>query len=280
MGDLSNQLHAIAARLQMRVGEVLEGEARRRASGSATKGESSPLWQQLRGSASMPDMELLDVLTPVPGLRTATSEKGSRRRDRRCDPDSVFGLVDGLRGASETGPSDPMAKHFGNLQMLVCTDMGKEIADFIAVQPGRIAFIHAKADDGKRVSASTLHEVVSQAIKNLLWLQPLNTDSPVKPSWDEDWRNTTDGRTQLVKRLRVGKQRTGAELWSYARSVITDPSADREVWLVLGAALSASAVRDAVDNPTPELIQIYALLQTAWGAISQTGARLRVFCSP
>ena len=85
---------------------------------------------------------------------------------------------------------------------------------------------------------------------------------------------------QLVKRLRVGKQRTGAELWSYARSVITDPSADREVWLVLGAALSASAVRDAVDNPTPELIQIYALLQTAWGAISQTGARLRVFCSP
>ena len=62
MGDLSNHLHAIAARLQMRVGETLEGEARRRASVSGTKGEDSPLWRLLRGSAETPDMELLDVL--------------------------------------------------------------------------------------------------------------------------------------------------------------------------------------------------------------------------
>jgi len=48
MGDLSNQLHAIAARLQMRVGEALETEAGRRGSTSGTKGENSPLWRLLR----------------------------------------------------------------------------------------------------------------------------------------------------------------------------------------------------------------------------------------
>jgi hypothetical protein len=62
MGDLSNRLHAIAARLQMRVGEALETEARRRVTVSGTKGDDSPLWRLLRGSSDTPDMELLDVL--------------------------------------------------------------------------------------------------------------------------------------------------------------------------------------------------------------------------
>jgi hypothetical protein len=63
MSDLSNKLSAIAARLQMRVGETLETEARRKAGASTTRGAESPLWRLLRGPSEMPDMELLDVLT-------------------------------------------------------------------------------------------------------------------------------------------------------------------------------------------------------------------------
>lgn len=62
MSELPNKLHAIAARLQMRVGEVLETEARTKAQASPTKGNDSPLWQQLRSPSGLPDMELLDVL--------------------------------------------------------------------------------------------------------------------------------------------------------------------------------------------------------------------------
>lgn len=37
---------------------------------------------------------------------------------------------------------------------------------------------------------------------------------------------------------------------------------------------------EAKPKGAAEAIQVYALLQTAWGAISQVGAKMRVFCSP
>ncbi len=224
---------------------------------------------------------LLDVLTAVHPLGSATSEKGEHRNDGNWDPGSVFGLIDQLSLKTLSGESAEMTKHFPDLDMLLCTDLGPEIADFIAVQPDRIAFLHAKAGDGSKLSASALHEVVSQAVKNLLWLQPINVDVPKVGYWGEDWSlKKKNGNQHVVERLRAGSFVQGHGMWSHARSVITNPNADREVWLVLGAVLSESALRAAVENPTPQLIQIYALLQTAWSAVSQVGGRLRVFCSP
>jgi hypothetical protein len=85
-----------------------------------------------------------------------------------------------------------------------------------------------------------------------------------------------------VQRLRTVGEMTADEMWAQVRDVIVDPNADREVWLVLGAAMSRQAIIEQAERESPscELIQIYALLQTAWSAISQCGARLRVFCSP
>jgi hypothetical protein len=64
--------------------------------------------------------------------------------------------------------------------------------------------------------------------------------------------------------------------------VIANPNAQREVWLVIGHSLSAQALKEEGRKrpPTAEAIQVYSLLQTTWGAVSQLGARLRVFCSP
>ncbi|WP_175304941.1 DEAD/DEAH box helicase [Arthrobacter globiformis] len=223
---------------------------------------------------------LLDVLTAVDPLASASSEKGRPRSDGNWDADSVFGLIDQLATRAPIGTSPEMTKYFPNLDMLLCADLGAEIADFIAVQPDRIAFLHAKAGKGSKLSASALHEIVSQAVKNLLWLQPINADVPQVGYWGQDWTLTMKGSQHVAKRLRVGRFSNGQEMWSHARSVITNPNADREVWLVLGAAMSESALRAAVENPTPQLIQIYSLLQTAWSAVSQVGGRLRVFCSP
>ncbi|WP_341927098.1 DEAD/DEAH box helicase family protein [Nocardioides psychrotolerans] len=227
---------------------------------------------------------LLDALTPVAALDTARSEKGKRRLGDDWEPGSVFNLIDELRKPQATeGPSAAMAEHFGKIDMLLCGDLNSEIADFIAVQPNRIAFIHAKAADGSQLAPSALHEVVSQATKNLLWLQPLNNEVPraAKSDWNRNWKLTDDKTkvTQLVDRKRLGNFADGEAFWSHARSVIRDPNADREVWLVLGGTLSLSSVRKAVQRPTPELIQLYALLQSAWSATNQVGARMRVFCS-
>jgi hypothetical protein len=71
-------------------------------------------------------------------------------------------------------------------------------------------------------------------------------------------------------------------MWDRARDVITNPNADREIWLVLGAAMSRQelVMQAGKARPSNEMIQIYALLQVAWSAVSQCGARLRIFCSP
>ncbi|MGW6227712.1 hypothetical protein ACWFQT_11390, partial [Cellulosimicrobium cellulans] len=222
---------------------------------------------------------LLDVLTPVPALATATSEKGEPRTDDAWDSTSVFGLIDSIASQGVNGPAAVMANYLENTEMLLCTDLGTEIADFIAVQSDRIVMMHAKAGPGRKRSASALHEVVSQAVKNLLWLQPLNADTPAVGLWDKPW-SADQRRKHTVQRLRSGEFEDTEAMWRCARSVITNPSADREVWLVLGGTLSKKALVEAIEKPTPELIQIYALLQSAWSAVSQTGARLRVFCSP
>lgn len=88
MGDLSNELHAIAARLQLRIGEALESDARRKVSASKTKGEDGPLWRLIRSDSEMPDMEILDVLSAFHELDLTDLLDGRSLLDRLPD---VFG---------------------------------------------------------------------------------------------------------------------------------------------------------------------------------------------
>ncbi|OFB40268.1 hypothetical protein BA059_10105 [Mycolicibacterium sp. (ex Dasyatis americana)] len=66
------------------------------------------------------------------------------------------------------------------------------------------------------------------------------------------------------------------------RDIVTDPGAQKEVWIVLGAGMSLADVRAelAKSHPADEMIQLYSLLQTAWSTAAQCGAQLRIFCSP
>jgi hypothetical protein len=74
--------------------------------------------------------------------------------------------------------------------LLVCTDMGTEVADFIATEPAKAVFVHAKAGTGSRLSASALHDVASQATKNLMYMQPLVDDEPKAKNWTRPWSNS------------------------------------------------------------------------------------------
>jgi hypothetical protein len=109
---------------------------------------------------------LTALLTPLPGLATVVSEKGSAKRNLTAwATDTVFGVIidpKGIRG------------ELGKIDLLICDDMETEAADFVAVNfnPPRVVFIHAKHSktkkgNARKVSAGALHEVVSQAQKNL-----------------------------------------------------------------------------------------------------------------
>jgi hypothetical protein len=174
-----------------------------------------------------------------------------------------------------------MSTYFSRLETLVCTDMGTEPCDFIAMQPDRIAFIHAKYGDGTKRSATVFHDVVAQAIKNLTYLLPSTQSQPPVRSWNDPWPSK-DSSGATLNRLRTGGDLTADEIWNRAHDIVTDPSAQKEVWIVLGAGMSISTVRSEMENedPADEIIQIYALLQTAWSTVAQFTAQLRIFCSP
>jgi hypothetical protein len=223
---------------------------------------------------------LLDVLVPVNELDRVTSEKGDRIVDEDWTADSVFGLVSALAPNNDRSAPGPMADALIRPDLLVCTDMGTEVADFIATEPRKAVFVHAKAGQGSSLSASALHDVASQAMKNLMYMQPLVDDEPKAKNWTRPW--SSRGVDGTAPRQRVGSFRTTAKIWQHIRGVIADPQSEREVWLVIGRSLSRSALEAEAlrSKPKAEALQIYSLLQTTWGAVSQVGARLRIFCSP
>ncbi|GAB2472251.1 DEAD/DEAH box helicase [Jatrophihabitans fulvus] len=224
---------------------------------------------------------LLDVLCPVPALAQAASEKGTKIDDDDWQPNTVFGLISALAPTSGRSAPEVMKALFTTPDLVLCTDLGSEVADFLVTGPTRVAFIHAKAShDTRHYSASALHEVAAQAIKNLHHLQPLADIPMPAQNWMKSWK--AKGVEGTTARLRHGQFSSGSDIWKHVRERIADPNTDREVWLVVGNSLSRSALEKQAKKakPAAEAIQVFSLLQTTWGAVSQLGARLRVFCSP
>lgn len=97
---------------------------------------------------------LLNLLQPIPELINVTSEKGQiNPRSRDFDLNSMFKAIE---------------LHHANDDYVFCDDFGNEWADHITFnrQEPSICFIHSKFGD-LSTSASNLHDVVGQGIKNL-----------------------------------------------------------------------------------------------------------------
>ena len=125
---------------------------------------------QLRLGEEASNSFVLDILSPVPDLNTIASEKGHQTGQRKSwQAGSLFAFLDQVL----TGKMDNTSLGTG-FKAVVCDDMGTECADFIALEPemDRAVFVHAKAiADNPGVSASKLHDVCAQAVKNLEFLR-------------------------------------------------------------------------------------------------------------
>lgn len=97
---------------------------------------------------------ILDILTPCAEIQTVTSEKGQfTNASTNFDVDSMFGMVESLHQKDD---------------YIFCDDLGIEWADHITLNSAEsnISFIHSKHGNTSN-SASNLHDVVGQGIKNL-----------------------------------------------------------------------------------------------------------------
>lgn len=98
---------------------------------------------------------ILTCLEPMKSFSTAMSEKGDVVADSTAfDPSSLFAKVEHIHR---------------NDKYVFCDDLGTEWADHIAIDldAARITFVHSKHAKKSSNSASALHEVIGQAIKNL-----------------------------------------------------------------------------------------------------------------
>ncbi|MFC4929028.1 hypothetical protein [Massilia sp. GCM10023247] len=97
---------------------------------------------------------ILEILHPYPVLSAVTSEKGMvTAQSTSFSNDCVFSAVETIHA---------------NDDYIFCDDLGTEWADHITLNSseGTITFIHSKYGD-ESVSASKMHEVVGQGVKNL-----------------------------------------------------------------------------------------------------------------
>jgi hypothetical protein len=212
-----------------------------------------------------------------------TSEKGSevyyQTHDTNWDPNSHFGII------SRLGVGTSVENLFGNPTIIVCDCGGIEIADFILcdTEHQRIVFIHAKAmPPGTLVSASKLHDICAQTIKNLGYFMMFNDEEPSKiNSWNGPWRDSGNTRGVVYNRIfRADPRDTNHTVWSKIRRVINNPLADKEVWLFTGNILSKAHFETQIMNPNPRknVIQAGYLLHATMAEVASVGAKLRIFC--
>jgi hypothetical protein len=202
-------------------------------------------------------------------LNVATSEKGTfTAAHTTFDADSVFGvLVDRIAA---------------NDEVLACDDFGDEWADFIGIngnhQPKTISFYHAKFGD-LSLSASALHTVVSQAIKNLGRINLARDDIVAK---FEKWENTyaNNNVVTLIPRIVRGGEAT---LRSKITEALSSPDTIRRVFIVT-SSLSRAQLEQRFEAfrggeaPEPHFVQLYQLLMSYFSACSEVGAYAYIVC--
>jgi superfamily II DNA or RNA helicase len=226
---------------------------------------------------SYAETRLAGLLTVEDVLKDVTSEKGKQSSGQKSwSKTSLFGVIDSSykNGIIET--------YFPDADFVFCDDLGKEVADFVSVdfETRRIVLIHAKHGEGNLVSASALHVVVAQALKNLGVLSRAGPRPPEILRWNRKARWSTTG---------VARWRRGAvtlpeneQLWQKIRSEVLDhPDGRKEVWLVLGASLKKNDLLKKLSDQSrwdPISGQIVYLLSSLNATCSQLQVGLRVFC--
>jgi superfamily II DNA or RNA helicase len=234
-------------------------------------------WSVNRRNSSS-DAGLLSIMETHGPLAEVVAEKGHTTGQLPWSNDTVFGQLE----------SHLLPRALGVDPTILCTDLGSEIADFIAFDSAKVIFAHAKSksvDNSSNISGAALHEVVSQAMKSLRFLTLGNEDLPETRYWGNEWAigNKDPSRAYgPATRLRRGTpQLDGPAHWYAVNQVVQSHAATREVWLVLGACLSKSALEAELskNEPSPVAVQVHALLTAAWSSAQQCGIRLRVYCS-
>jgi superfamily II DNA or RNA helicase len=248
---------------------------------------------------------VLGAMHSLSVLNGIQSEKGTEStlpNGAGWEKNSLFGLVDRVGGdrlgkVRLTEAENQFQHYFQSVELLVCDDVGTELADFVMVAtlpPGRkyVVFIHCKAHSrktGTKVSASALADVCSQGVKNVGELSLFDpTTQNRAEKWAGAWKVGQLGKVKkrdghvVNKRIRRGPP-DGTQAWDIFRAAVRDPSTVREVWLLTGNMLSKREFKTRLGGGKRfdlETMQALYELFSTQTAIRSRDMYLRIFCNP
>lgn len=214
----------------------------------------------------------------------------------KFSPNSIFHLIDQVANIHNPNVlySDlgQFYQYIPNVDLVLCTDMGTEPADFILSSKEKVVFVHIKCGDSyqrPKSSAGALCEVGGQALKNLHYL--VNTNSLTYGNITNiqgDWPSPT-GNDQGIKLNRIRLFNKTFDMNHMLNDVIAkinerriDPLVRKEIWIVVGNAFSHDHFVSQFDNPSmaaSETIQAYQLLDTWFSQANAHDVDLKIFTS-
>ena len=203
----------------------------------------------------------------------AKSEKGIFNQNSvNFSDDSIFDILEKrLRGLEYTD--------------IICDDLGNERADYIAFDENRLGFFHAKykqvdSDRGKK-SASALHDVVSQALKNLVFLdniENINLEQTYQHKWLEKYKNNNI-QTQ-INRIRESANSSNSIV---ERIKETNRQINVQKYMVLVVNfISKSEISDYIQNQSTntQIQQIVWLLSSFISTCQEMNIIPQIICKP
>ncbi len=139
---------------------------------------------------------ILEALVPQPRFNNVINEKGTiSTAHTKFDNTSMFDAVEDIHAQDD---------------YIFCDDLGIEWCDHIAFNKNdkKIRFIHSKASDTTSLSASKMHEVVGQGIKNLGNMSFSLDELIAEKSTKFSQLYVRDGTTSQINRIRKGSLST------------------------------------------------------------------------
>ncbi|AFT90260.1 DEAD/DEAH box helicase [Paraburkholderia phenoliruptrix] len=217
---------------------------------------------------------------------------------------SIFSLIDKLKAVGDPNATfvdhGPFFSCIADLDLMLCTDMGTEPADFILSSPTKLVFVHVKCGTSgcrPQSPAGALAEVGSQAIKNIEMLTSANRN--LKPgNWarmSSPWP-TPLANPALCNRVRLMdrqyrhndaqdeeiRNQALRQIWNVISDRRISPSVSKEIWMIVGNAFSRHHFEQQMRRgrqAASESLQAFQLVDSWQSTAANNDVALKIFVS-
>ncbi|BEN21690.1 TPA: hypothetical protein ACGD5G_000694 [Serratia marcescens] len=214
---------------------------------------------------------ILDMLTPQNNIKNVSSEKGVLSKGMVCfHNDSMFDVVEKIHVDDD---------------YIFCDDLVDEWADHITFNKAEscICFIHSKHGD-KSTSASKLHDVVGQGIKNLGYMYSSTDDffEKIKNKFRSNYVGVYKKQSAptKIKRIRKGNTR---HIKKYLDEIFKDAKLHRKCILSC-SFISKKEIKQEFtklqkkEPVKPHVIQLLWILSSFSHAVKEVNAVPIIYC--